>query len=394
MNFRDSAVALLKNQLIDNCKTRYIQFINRNIVIWGTGVYGKFIFSLLKDFGLESNVRSFCDSFHNDSQNDFVCAKPVYSPSKNVELYPDAVYIIASDYYEDILKTIKESSYSNITTYLADYNDNLLEKQLIYFSVAPNEDSVVGFTYKWIERYQNLKENGSLDKMMDFTFSLLSDQKSKDIIKNRIDTFLTGDMTFINRNPIDPVTYFSDDYFKIGENEVLFDCGAFTGDTILDFVKFTNGKYQKIVSFEPDDKNLKKLFSVVENNDLKNIIVKKVATGNSHGKISFLNTGNMGAKVLHNTDNGNSVDLVKLDDYIDEKPTIIKMDIEGAELDSLKGASEIITTFKPKLAICIYHLITDFYDIPKFLHELVPEYKFKVRQHEAGFCETVLYAYI
>ena len=84
MNFRDSSVALLKNQLIDNCKTRYIQFINRNIVIWGTGVYGKFIFSLLKDFGLESNVRSFCDSFHNDSQNDFVCAKPVYSPSKNV----------------------------------------------------------------------------------------------------------------------------------------------------------------------------------------------------------------------------------------------------------------------------------------------------------------------
>lgn len=86
--------------------------------------------------------------------------------------------------------------------------------------------------------------------------------------------------------------------------------------------------------------------------------------------------------------------LVKLDNFIDYHPTLIKMDIEGAELDSLVGASEIIRKYKPKLAICIYHLPFDFYNIPHFLKSLVPEYKFKVRQHERGFCETVLYAYI
>ena len=70
------------------------------------------------------------------------------------------------------------------------------------------------------------------------------------------------------------------------------------------------------------------------------------------------------------------------------------MDIEGFELEALKGAENIIRTLKPKLVICIYHKILDFYEIPMYLKSLVPEYKFKVRQHEPGFCETVLYAYV
>ncbi|MGN0914862.1 MAG: FkbM family methyltransferase, partial [Succinivibrio sp.] len=91
------------------------------------------------------------------------------------------------------------------------------------------------------------------------------------------------------------------------------------------------------------------------------------------------------------------LDLIKFfiwETRVDYKPTLIKMDIEGAELDSLKGASDIIRKYKPKLAICIYHMPLDFYEIPVFLKSLVPEYRFKVRQHEPGFCETVLYAYV
>ena len=74
--------------------------------------------------------------------------------------------------------------------------------------------------------------------------------------------------------------------------------------------------------------------------------------------------------------------------------TIIKMDVEGFEFETLKGAETIIRSLKPKLAICIYHKTLDFYEIPLYLKSLVPEYKFKVRQHEPGFCETVLYAYL
>lgn len=80
------------------------------------------------------------------------------------------------------------------------------------------------------------------------------------------------------------------------------------------------------------------------------------------------------------------------------------MDIEGAELNALKGAKETILRDKPKLAICLYHSDNDMLDIPEYIHSLVPEYKLYIRQHSEseqdnddirfGFfiIETVLYA--
>ncbi|MCI7785795.1 MAG: FkbM family methyltransferase [Succinivibrio sp.] len=159
-------------------------------------------------------------------------------------------------------------------------------------------------------------------------------------------------------------------------------------------MKQTKGKYKKIISFEPDEKNFKKLKSLVEKHGLQGVEIKKQATGSKNGKIGFVSSGNMGAKVIDNQIEGNIVEVVALDNYKNEFPTIIKMDIEGFELEALKGAENIIRTLKPKLVICIYHKILDFYEIPMYLKSLVPEYKFKVRQHEPGFCETVLYAYL
>ncbi len=70
----------------------------------------------------------------------------------------------------------------------------------------------------------------------------------------------------------------------------------------------------------------------------------------------------------------------------------IKMDIEGSEMEALKGAEKIILRNKPKLAICIYHKAADYYQIPLYLQTLVPEYKFYVRHHFYGYSETALNA--
>jgi hypothetical protein len=74
----------------------------------------------------------------------------------------------------------------------------------------------------------------------------------------------------------------------------------------------------------------------------------------------------------------------------------IKMDIEGSELEALKGSADTIAARKPKLAICLYHKTEDFWEIPLYLHDLTPEYKLFVRHHTAIFDlkETVLYAMV
>lgn len=83
-------------------------------------------------------------------------------------------------------------------------------------------------------------------------------------------------------------------------------------------------------------------------------------------------------------------DLVKEEGL--EKVDFIKMDIEGSELAALKGAKRTICQYKPNLAICIYHKIEDFYMIPKYIKQIVPEYKLYVKHHTDMDWETVLYA--
>lgn len=386
---------VLKAQLIDRLSEVYLSMKSSNIVIWGTGAYGKWLLSFLTLLGINKKVCCFCDSFHDDSKSDYIEIIPVYSPSKCASLFHSAIFIIASDYYEEILNSISKSSYSDIDTFVLDHDNKMLEKQLIYYTNPPDPVKVVGFNYTWFPVYEEADKSNKLKMMLDFIDANLADQESRDIIHNRCKTFLTGDLSYIDKNEINSHSYFSQDFYPISYDEVLFDCGAFTGDTIEDFVTFTNKKYKKIVAFEPDDKNVKRLNAFI-NNKIENVVVIQKATGDKNGKVAFLNNGNMFSKTVDvkNSSDELSVDIVRLDSYIDYHPTLIKMDIEGAELESLIGASQIIATQKPKLAICIYHMPFDFYEIPKFLKSLVPEYKFKVRQHEPGFCETVLYAYI
>jgi FkbM family methyltransferase len=75
-----------------------------------------------------------------------------------------------------------------------------------------------------------------------------------------------------------------------------------------------------------------------------------------------------------------------------ERVDFIKMDIEGSELDALKGAVKTLGQFKPKLAISLYHRLQDFVVIPQFLASLGLGYSFHLNHYTIHSEETVLYA--
>jgi FkbM family methyltransferase len=56
--------------------------------------------------------------------------------------------------------------------------------------------------------------------------------------------------------------------------------------------------------------------------------------------------------------------------------TFIKADIEGMEMQMLKGASGLIRRFRPKLVITCYHEANDYREMVRFVQGLVPEYRF------------------
>lgn len=111
-------------------------------------------------------------------------------------------------------------------------------------------------------------------------------------------------------------------------------------------------------------------------------------------KIGFNSDRNLALSKI--TENGeNTIETVSLDDFLKgDRASFIKMDIEGAELDALRGAEQTIKTFKPRLAVSVYHKVNDFIDIPEYLLSLVPEYKFYIRHYSVYKYETVLYALI
>ena len=389
---------LFKSQLISRITPIYKSFQEQHFVIWGTGAYGKWLLSFLKEIGLDKKVVCFCDSFHDDTKSDCIDNVHVYSPSKCASLHKDALFIIASSFFEEILEYVKKSPFSDIKIVSMNIRQREWQSQLIYYTNKPDPNTSVGFNLTWFPLYEEAEKSGKLAKMLDEILPMLEDQESKDIIKNRVDTFLTGDMSYIDKNKINENTYFSDDFYSITSEEVFFDCGAYTGDTVESFINFTHGKYKKILAFEPDSNSFNELKRLVEDKKFHDVDTVCVATGKENGTVDFLEKGDVSSKIIksekHDLQNTLSVKITKLDNYIDYKPTFIKMDIEGAELDSLIGASSTIKKYKPKLAICLYHLPFDAFTIPHFLKSIVPEYKFKIRQHFPGFFETILYAYI
>jgi Methyltransferase FkbM domain len=71
---------------------------------------------------------------------------------------------------------------------------------------------------------------------------------------------------------------------------------------------------------------------------------------------------------------------------------LIKLDVEGGEMNVLRGAARSIKRDRPQLAVSLYHRRDDLLGIPEFCLSLNPEYTFTVSAHNATFVDIVLYA--
>ncbi len=189
--------------------------------------------------------------------------------------------------------------------------------------------------------------------------------------------------------------YFSVDFWSYNEEdgEIFVDDGCCNLQSTLILGKHCRN-IRKVYAFEPDEHNYKKCKEEKDKRNLAYVDLIKKGTWSKSEKLFFSATSDGASHI--SKDGAVSVDVVAIDDVVDseEKITFIKMDIEGAELESLKGAAQCIKKNKPKLAISIYHKPEDLYEIPMLIKNLVPEYRLFVRHHSNSFGETVLYATI
>ncbi len=187
----------------------------------------------------------------------------------------------------------------------------------------------------------------------------------------------------------------------IGGGYVFIDCGAYRGETVSQFVNWIGDSYKKIYALEPDTENFKILNDFIRAQDYKNVETFNLGAWSQKDLLYFDADGTRGAHLI---DSGISKfetagDTVKmsvdaLDNLIDDKKAdLLKMDVEGSELQALKGAAGIIQNSMPILAICLYHKSEDIFTIPQYIKQLNPNYKIYFRKHGlVSSFELVLYA--
>lgn len=198
---------------------------------------------------------------------------------------------------------------------------------------------------------------------------------------------------FYYRHEIDRVNR---DYFK---HKDICDVGGFIGDSAIVLSAYTD---RKVYSFEPTSRNYDLLLKTIEMNRKNNIVPVKLGLSDRIGESTMSYCGS-GSSLHFEKDSVDesleteTVNLTTLDSYVEEHGLdvgLIKTDLEGAEMEFLRGAEKTIKKFKPTLLISIYHKPEDFFLLKPLIESWNLGYNFKiVRSSDGGILgETLLLA--
>jgi FkbM family methyltransferase len=183
--------------------------------------------------------------------------------------------------------------------------------------------------------------------------------------------------------------YFGYDFLYHTDGEVFIDGGCYDGNSTLGFIKWCGGDYEKIYVYEPDAANFVTCEKILHNKERLNLFQQCLWDKKQSVKFSGQSSGYF-SRV--GEEGATEVDGISLDETLgDSRVTYIKLDVEGSELKALMGAKHIIQTQKPKLAVCLYHNRQDIWELPNYILQLNPDFRFYVRLHCYNG-ETVLYA--
>ena len=179
---------------------------------------------------------------------------------------------------------------------------------------------------------------------------ILSDNTQTRRIANRSIDFHTSTSTeFIRfRNLVGERRIIKNLVNSLDQNDVFYDIGANVG-TYTCFAA-TKLDSNNTVAFEPEPKNADRLRENLELNDL-NAEVLQVALSDTNGTVDFALTGDEvgeGEHAIATDDDERTleVETARGDSIIEErglpKPTVLKIDVEGAELSVLRGLRETL----------------------------------------------------
>ena len=351
----------IKKWDVKDIQHRSIQNIKRAldkktpIAIYGAGNLGQKILGYLGD-----KVVCFIDD--TKKIDSFLKNIPIYSPKVTFEKYGKNIAVVWCIF-----------SPTNSFSKRQDLLKNKYNWKIISFSEVCHFNN---FSYYFIGNIINEKKFFKYYRNLNNSFS---DFRSKYLLSQYLNNkFLSNfelnvvddriaDLSLLEKFNIDELCY--------------IDCGAFTGDTIKQYIFKSKMLFNRIVAVEPDPVNYKKLTSYTSKlpPGLRIELINK-AVHIFNGKLNFSFNSNSSSAFNENSNCTSSCFRLDFFTHLKER-CFIKIDIEGNEWPVLASSIGFIIAKKPILMISVYHKPTDLIDIYYLIDSLEAGYKFYLRSY-------------
>jgi len=350
-------------------------FENKKIIFFGAGSGGvAFINRIVKKYGLKAHAvldRKFKpgDIYFGVPAFSYIGYKPTNEEKENTVA---VITVVRPEYYKEAFSYLNDVGFKNIISAFDIYEYNL---------VIPDEVEKKGFNY-----YLDKK------KQIMASYDLFLDDLSRKVFTCFIQTHMTRKPMRIPNFPLEEQYFPKDINLRKGYSRFI-NCGAYNGDTVVRLNALC-GKVDAVVCFEPDMGNFKLLkeYLLVKHDKIAQSVIAFPCGAYSHEmQLHFSSSNSAGSAISNNGES--SIQCVALDHVMPGfKPTFIGMDIEGAELEALKGTEMLIRKNKPDLAVSVYHTPSQIWEIPLYIESLGLDYKFYLRNYTSFTDETMLYA--
>ncbi len=301
---------------------------------------------------------------------------PVLSPLEAIKSYPDAAFVAAIFTHTPLRRQLSALGATRVLPYAVLFH-KFPELLLPYFAV--DLPSVIA------------QEAPTVSAVANFW----ADEESRILYAAILNWFVNLASESVPAPSPSADTYIPE-FLQLREDEVFVDCGAFDGDTVLQYARASQGRYRKIIALEPDPYTFQKLASCAKTID--RVATLNAGAGAAFGKMPFIAGGLMSSHAASAGAAGFSapgelvyVDLIRLDD-LSPRPTYVKMDIEGFERQALAGARGLLSAGETAFAVTLYHRMSDLWQIPRFIHDVAPGLRLYLRHYAEDWAETICYA--
>ncbi len=295
-----------------------------------------------------------------------VFASDAFVRGQTFRSYPVRKYADIVQQYEDFVVVIAFASESPLLL------KNFYELAIKHETYAPHVaifdgDDIVSFS--WLQVHA---------KQLQMVYDKLADERSREVFADILNYKISGKLEYLRHS----TSQRQDDLIELldfSEDEVYVDLGAYDGDTIREFLKLTGNTYRQIFALEPDKKNFVKLERFVAQEQLTRVKLLNKGVWQEPGTQNFFQRGGRMSSLSKEGKANIEVDSL---DHILGTGTVsyIKMDVEGAEAETIIGGHEHLAIYMPKLFVAAYHRDDDLWKLPQILWNIAP-YKLYLRKH-------------